>query len=124
MKNSRFWHSFKIEQSPGGYFSNVEFIADRLSAVGFMPVVYDSNGIGTALYYGFITPEEVHQHTSFSLSHISRLNFFSLDRIDPIRESRSNILRLNVSLETDLNELKTEYKVQYIITVNDNLTGY
>ena len=57
----------------------------------------------------------------FSLSGLSTFRFFTFNGsypTYPIRSFRNIIIRLNVSLEGDLNVLRSEYNVQYIITGN------
>jgi len=108
---------FQNEEIFGLIFTNVPKIANRISGVGFLPV-FSGRSLGATLYYGFITPNEVHDHTVFSLSALSSLQFFRFDESDPIRSSRNIIIRLNTSLEGDLNVLRFVYNVQYIITGN------
>ena len=111
---------FQNEDIFGLIYTNVPFIADRISGVGFLPVFSDITSIGTTLYYGFISPNEVHEHTTFSLSRLSKLELFMFNEYDPIRSWRNIIIRLNMSLEGDLNVLRSEYNVHYIITGNGN----
>ena len=96
-------------------------IATRISGVGFLPVFSDKSFIGTALYYGFISLNEVYESTEFSISGLSTLRFFTFNELYPIRDFRNLIIRLNISIEGDLNVLRFEYKVQYIITGNVNV---
>ena len=112
---------FHNEDVSGLIYTDVPEIANRISGVGFLPIFADKSGIGTSLYYGFITPNEVHDHTVFSLSALSTLHFFRFDESDPIRSFRNIIIGLNVSLEGDLNVLRSEYNVQYIITGNETV---
>ena len=109
---------FQNEDIFGLIYTNVPFIADRISGVGFLPVFSDTSYTGTALYYCFISPNEVYEHTVFSLSSLSELRFFRFNEFDPIRLVRNRIIILNASLEGDLNVLRSEYNVQYIITGN------
>ena len=108
---------FQNEDIFGLIFTNVPEISNRISGVGFLPV-FSGRSIGATLYYGFITPNEVHDHTVFSLSALSSLQFFRFDESHPIISSRNIIIRLNTSLEGDLNVLRFVYNVQYIITGN------
>jgi len=112
---------FQNEDVFGLIYTNVPEIANRISGVGFLPIFSDrSSSIGIALYYGFISPNEVHEHTLFSLLGLSELEFFMFNELDPIRSVRNFIIRLNVSLEGHLYMLQSEYNVQYIITENGN----
>ncbi len=115
---------FQNEDLSGLIYTNVPEIANRISGVGFLPVFSDRSNIGTTLYYEFITSNEVHDHTVFSLSALSTLHFFRFDEFDPIRSVRNIIIGLNVSLEGDLNVLQFDYKVQYIITENGNALSF
>ena len=108
---------FQNEDILGLIFTNVPKITNRISGVGFLPV-FSGRSLGATLYYGFITPNEVHDHTVFSLSALSSLQFFRFNESDPIRSSTNIIIRLNTSLEGDLNVLRFVYNVQYIITGN------
>ncbi len=107
---------FQNEDIFGLIYTNVPLIAPRISGVGFLPIFRDKNLIGAALYYGFISPDEVHENTVFSLSGLSTLSFFTFNEPHPIRSFRNFIIHLNMSLEGDLNTLRSEYNVQYIIT--------
>ncbi len=109
---------FQNEDIFGLIYTNVPEIANRISGVGFLPVFSDKSSIGTVLYYGFINPNQVHEHTTFSLSGLSTFSFFTFNESNPIRSFRNIIIRLNMSLEGDLNTLRSEYNVQYIITGN------
>ena len=111
---------FQYEDVSGLIYTNVPEIAKRISGVGFLPVFSDITSLGNSLYYCFISPNEVHEHTVFSLSGLSKFRFFRFNEVDPIRFWRNIIIRLNVSLEGDLNMLQSEYNVQYIITGNGN----
>jgi len=111
---------FQYEDVSGLIYTNVPEIAERISGVGFLPVFSDRTPIGLAIYYDFISPREVYEHTLFSLSGLSNLELFMFNEDDPIRSWRNIIIRLNVSLEGDLNVLQSEYNVQYIITGNGN----
>ena len=110
---------FQNEDIFGLIYTNIPEIAFRISGVGFLPVFTDKSNIGTALYYGFISSNEVHEHTIFSLSSLSTFSFFKFNEPDPIIVRRNLIIRLNISLEGDLNVLKSVYNVQYIITDNN-----
>ena len=112
---------FQNEDVFGLIYTNVPEIANRISGVGFLPIFSDRTAIGIALYYRFITFNEIHKNTIFSLSEISTLRFFTFYEVDPIRSIRDIIIRLNVSLEGDLNVLRSEYNVQYIITGNETV---
>ena len=107
---------FQDEVLFGLIYTNIPEIAERISGVGFLPIFNDRSSIGTALYYGFICPNEVYKHTVFSLSSISTLGFLMFNEPDPIRVRRNIIIRLNVSLEADLKILQSEYNIQYIIS--------
>ena len=109
---------FQDEDIFGLIYTNIPLIASRISGVGFLPVFSDKSLIGNTLYYGFISQNEVHEHTAFSLSGLSTLRFFTFNEPNPTRSFRNSIIPLNVSLEGDLNALRSEYNVQYIITGN------
>ena len=71
----------------------------------------DRSFIGTALYYNFINSNEVHKHSVLNLSGLSSLIFFLFNELDPIRSWRNTISHLNVSLEGELNVLRSVYNV-------------
>jgi len=110
---------FQNEDVSGLIYTNFPEIANRISAVGFLPVFSDRTPIGIALYYGFISPNEVYEYTEFSLSGLFSFNFLIFNEYDPIRSIRNKIVRLNVSLAGDLNLLQFEYNIQYIISGNN-----
>ena len=95
-------------------------IAERLAGVGFLPVFNNQTLDGKSLYYGFIPPIEVHQHTEFTLFS-SKLVFFYLNDYTvkyPMRYLMRSIIGFNVTKENDINALQS-YKIQYIISIND-----
>jgi len=94
-------------------------IAERIAGVGFLPAFYDRTSDGKALYYGFTTPNVVHKYTVFSLSGLSELNFFRFSEGFPIRDFRNEIIELNVTIPEELNILRSEYNIQYIISANE-----
>ena len=108
---------FQIVNIYGLIYTNVSEIAARISGVGFLTVFSDRAYIGTTLYYGFISSNEVNKYTVLSLSGLSTLHFFSFKELDPICYYRNNIIHLNVSLEGDLNVLRSEYNVKYLINI-------
>ncbi|KKN58104.1 hypothetical protein LCGC14_0555370 [marine sediment metagenome] len=112
---------FQNEDIFGLIYTNVPEIANRISGVGFLPVFNDWTPTGIPLYYGFITPNEVHEHTEFSFTGLSKFTFLIFNEYDPIRLIRNKIVRLNVSLENDLNLLQSEYNIQYIISTNNTI---
>jgi hypothetical protein len=109
---------FQDENLSGLIYTNILEIAEKISGVGFLPVFSDISFMGNTLYYSFILPNEVYEHTVFSLYSISTLGFLTFNGPDPIRARRNLIIRLNVTLEGDLNILRYHYNVQYIITDN------
>ena len=112
---------FQNEDVSGLIYSNLEKMTSRMAGVGFLPIFSDRTLIGTVLYYDFISRNEVHEHTEFSLSGLSSFNFLIFNKYDPIRSIRNKIVRLNVSLAGDLNLLQFEYNVQYIISGNETI---
>ncbi len=87
-------------------YANVPRIANRISGVGFLPVLSERVSIGTALYYGLITLDQVHERTVFSLSGFTGLQFYRFKDTDPTRSLKNSIIGLNMSLEEDLHALK------------------
>lgn len=115
---------FKNKEVDGLIFVPIHLVCSRIRGFGFLPIFFDTEIIGTPLYYGFIIPDEVHKNTYFSILGLSTFNFFTFNESNPIRSFRKNIVQLNVSLEGDLNLLRSEYKVQYIITeIETNLSS-
>ena len=94
-------------------------IAERLAGSGFLPSFFDRVSDGKNIYYGFVSPEEVFDYTQFSLLGLVRLNFFHFNKIYPIRAFRNSIIYLNMSMKGDI-EILRSYKVQYIISINEN----
>ena len=94
-------------------------IAERLAGSGFLPSFFDRVSDGKNIYYGFVSPEEVFDYTQFSLLGLVRFNFFHFNKIYPIRAFRNSIIYLNMSMKGDI-EILRSYKVQYIISINEN----
>ena len=113
---------FQKEEINGLIFTTAGIlIAERLAGVGFLPVFNNQTLDGKSIYYGFIPPNEVHQHTEFTLI-LSRLVFFELNDYIvkyPIRELMRSILKFNVTNENDIHALQS-YNIQYIISINEN----
>ncbi|KKN12675.1 hypothetical protein LCGC14_1014020, partial [marine sediment metagenome] len=104
-------------------YTSLPEIANRISGVGFLPVFTDFLAIGNTIYYGFISLNEVHENTEFSFSRLSSLNFLIFNEYHPVRLLRNKIIRLNISLEGDLNLLRSEYNIQYIISANNTIVS-
>jgi len=112
---------FQKEEINGLIFATTgNLIAERLAGVGFLPVFNDQTLDGKSLYYGFIPPNEVHQHTEFTLI-LSRLVFFELNDYIvkyPMRDLIRFVLGFNLTKENDIYVLQS-YKIQYIISINE-----
>ena len=115
---------FKNEEVDGLIFVPIPLVMSRIRGFGFLPTFFDTESLGTALYYGFVSPDEVYKNTYFSMLGLSTFNFFKFNELNPIRSFKKKIIQLNVSLEGDLVLLRSEYKVQYIITeIETNLSS-
>ena len=114
---------FQNEEINGLIFVSDSDISQRIGGVGFLPTFSDRVVIGISLYYGFISPNEVHKNTEFSLSELSTFQLFKSNlrsrKYDPIRHIRDEIIKLNITIPEDRIILRSEYNVQYIISVND-----
>ena len=113
---------FQKEEIYGLIFTTAGIlIAERLAGVGLLPVFNNQTLDGKSIYYGFIPPNEVHQHTEFTLI-LNRLVFFDINDYNvkyPMRDLMRSIIGFNVTKENDFNALKS-YRIQYIISINDN----
>lgn len=119
---------FQNENIQGFIFTPIELVCTRIGSVGFLPTFFDSDTSGKALYYGFISPNEVHESTSFFSFDddyfFESLTLFSFNATNPLRDYRKKIVSLNVSIVGDLSLLRNEYNIQYIIGLSDsNWTG-
>ena len=113
---------FQKEEIYGLIFTTAGIlIAERLAGVGLLPVFNNQTLDGKSIYYGFIPPNEVHQHTEFTLI-LNRLVFFDINDYNvkyPMRDLMRSIIGFNVTKENDFNALKF-YRIQYVISINDN----
>jgi len=112
---------FQKEEIYGLIFTTAGMlIAERLAGVGLLPVFNNQTLDGKSIYYGFIPPNEVHQHTEFTLI-LNRLVFFDLNDYSvkyPMRDLVRSIIEFNMTKTNDINALKF-YRIQYIISIND-----
>jgi len=119
---------FQNEDIDGLIYVTDNYISERIGGVGFLPTFSDRVVIGISLYYGFISPNEVHKNTEFSLLELRNLLLFQSKlrsrKYDPIRHVRDKILKLNITIPGDRIILRSEYNVQYIISVNDTFSDY
>ncbi|KKL76944.1 hypothetical protein LCGC14_2039820, partial [marine sediment metagenome] len=93
------------------------YISERIGGVGFLPTFSESTFIGIPLFYGFISPNYIHENTEFSLSELFRFGLFTFNETDPITELLNSISALDIGKVEDFHVL-TSYNVQYIITIN------
>ena len=101
------------------------YIADRLGGVGFLPIWNKNHNLGQPLYYGLITPEEVHENVDFYLLGITSFNFFIFNRVKlfPWRRSLLQVRNMNITIPEDLLLMQIEHNIQYIITTKDPLVS-
>ena len=109
---------FKGENIGGLIFVADRLIAERIGAVGFLPIFSVSAEFGLPLYYDIISPNYVYEHTKFSLEDFFRFTFFNFTQINPVKELRDSINNLDVRNGNDYDTLLS-YNIQYIITINE-----
>jgi len=113
----------KNEEIDGWIFTSAGIlVAEKLAGVGFLPVFSKQTKDGKSLYYGFITPNEVHADVEFRL-YSDILIFFYLNDYTvkyPIRILINSIKNYNVTNTNDLYALQT-FNLQYIITINNTI---
>ena len=119
---------FQNENIQGYIFTPISLVCTRIGSVGFLPTFFDTDISGKALYYGFISPNEVHESTSFFSFDddyfFESLTLFRFNATNPLRDYRKKIVNLNVSVVGDRSLLRDEYNIQYIIGLSDsNWTG-
>lgn len=108
--------NFLSEQEIDGFiFTNFEIIAKRISSITLLPVISKRDSIGTAVYYGLITKNEIEENLIFSVYRIDQ-GFFIYNKTDPLDQLNFQVNRLNLSNPVDLEKLKDNYKIQFIIT--------
>ena len=122
---------FQNEDIDGLIFTTNNDIANKISGVGLLPAFYGKSYLGKALWYGLINPNEVHENTEFlfSFSNLVEQFFFRFWPKDanyyyetsPLEVLRRNIIILNMTYQEDRALLRTEYNVQYIISIRDPL---
>ncbi len=93
-------------------------ISERIGGVGFLPTFSKPTVFGIPLFYGFISPNYVHENAEFSLSELSNFVLFTFNKTDPIKELLNSIRALDVGRGEDFHALVL-YNVQYIISIND-----
>ena len=119
---------FQNEEIDGLIFITDGFMGQKISGVGFLPTFYSRSSIGLALMYGLVTPNEVHENTEFEFSLSSlfdqRFSKFSPKNAiyywetSPLEVLRRKIIILNMTYQEDRALLRSEYNVQYIISIN------
>ena len=93
-------------------------ISLRIGGFGFLPTFSGSTSFGIPLFYGFISPNYVHENAEFSLSELFRFTFFTFNEMDPINELLNSISGLDLRDRVHF-EVLISCNVQYIITIND-----
>ena len=120
---------FQYEEIKGLIFVTDIYISERIGGVGFLPTLSYRENSPLSLYYGFISPDEVHENTVFSLFRLFELfsNLFYSFRfisIDPTTALLSKLIELNATVQRDRDILFFEYNIQYIISVNNTDSNY
>ncbi len=120
---------FQNEDIDGLIFVCDEYISFRLAGIGFLPAFNGLSLTGISLWYGVISPNEVDEGTefSFSFSNLFTQKFFTFwpknaiynyER-HPLEVIKLNIINLNVIIPEERDLLRSNYNVQYIISVNN-----
>ncbi len=94
------------------------YISERIGGVGFLPTFSEPTLIGIPLFYGFISPNYIHENVEFSFSELFRFGLFTFNETDPITDLLSSIKVLDLRAGADFGVL-VSYNVQYIITINN-----
>jgi len=123
---------FQNEEIDGLIFTTDMYLALKISGAGFLPTFHGRSYIGLALMYGLLSPNEVRENTefSFSLPNLFDQNFFWFRpktatyywERSPLEVLRRKIIILNMTYQEDRALLRSEYNVQYIISVNDTFS--
>ncbi|NVM17290.1 MAG: hypothetical protein HWN80_06205 [Candidatus Lokiarchaeota archaeon] len=119
---------FQNEEIDGLIFTTDIYIAERISSISLLPTFYARSNIGKALWYDLLKPKEVIEGTMFSLllSNIIKQRFFIYRpeyvsyyfETSPLELIRRQIIHLNMTIERDRDLVRSEYNVQYIISIN------
>ncbi len=94
------------------------YISERIGGVGFLPTFSESTPIGIPLFYGFISPNYIHENAEFSLSELNNFGLFTFNKTNPITELLNSIRALDLRAGADF-EVLVSFNVQYIITINN-----
>ena len=123
---------FQNEEIDGLIFTTDAYVDLKISGAGFLPTFNGRPLIGLALVYGLLSPNEVRESTefSFSFSNFFDQNFFWYRpktatyywETSPLEVLRRKIIILNMTYHDDRALLRSEYNVQYIISVNDTFS--
>ncbi len=122
---------FQNEDIDGLIFTTNKDIANKLSGVGFLPTFHGRASIGIDLWYGLINPNEVLENTEFAFSFSNLLDqrffrFWPKNAIynyetSPLEVLSRKIIILNMTYQEDRALLRSEYNVQYIISIKEPL---
>ena len=120
---------FQNEDIDGLIYTTNKYIAIKISGVGFLPTFHGRSSVGMDLWYGLINPNEVLENIEFlfSLSDILRQRFFrffppyvtSYYETSPLDVLTRKIIILNMTYQEDRTLLRSEYNVQYIISIKE-----
>ncbi len=123
---------FQNEEIEGLIFTTDPYVDLKISGAGFLPTFHGRPSIGLALMYGLLSPKDVLENTefSFSLSSLFDQNFFWYRpktatfywETSPLEVLRRKIIILNMTYQEDRALFRSEYNVQYIISVNDTFS--
>ena len=123
---------FQNEEIDGLIFTTDAYVELKISGVGFLPSFLSRSYIGIPLYYGLLSPNEVRENTEFefSLSNLFDQRFFWFRpktatwfwETSPLEVLRRKIIILNMTYQEDRVLLRSEYNVQYIISVNNTFS--
>ena len=122
---------FQNEEIDGLIFTTDVYIAERISGISLLPTFYGRSHIGKALWYSLINPNEVLENTvfDFEFSNFLDQRFFlfrpeyasSYYETFPLEVIRLQIILLNMTYQEDRVLLRSEYNVQYIISIKEPL---
>ncbi len=109
-------------------------ISARIGGIGFLPTFHGLELIGLCLWYGVVSPEEIHMGTKVSSSLLDLiaqyyyfykpLNANWSSESWPLEVLKLKIIKLNMTYLMDCLLIQSEYNIQYVVTIKQKFTHF
>ncbi len=125
---------FQNKDLNGLIFVSDDVISGRIGGIGFLPTFNGFESIGLCLWYGVVSPEEIHMGTKVSSSLLDLItqNYYYYKPPNAVYSSYSwplevlklKSIKLNMTYLMDRLLIQSVYNIEYIVAINQKFTHF